>query len=122
MENHLGMNLKSKWILWALNLLACAEPGILKRLAAQEVFWPLLAYRMGMPLLWGGLWVAFARTYRKSAWNQDSRKQAWTMMLAMLALNALCVSAAVARLGNLPVYSLILIGMYVGKIVERKLF
>lgn len=122
MENHMGMNLKSKWILWTLNLLACADPGILRRLAGWEEFWPLLAYRLAMPLVWGMLWVAFARTYRKSMWNKDSKKQAWIMMLAMFALNVVSVSVAVGRLGNLPVYSLMLIGVYVGKIAERRLF
>lgn len=114
--------MKGKWILWCINLLACADPGILRRLSGQQELWPLLAYRIAMPLAWGALWVAFARIYRKSVWTKDSKKEAQTMMLAMLALNAVSVSVAVGKLGNLPVYSLILIGVYIGKIIERRLF
>lgn len=117
----MGMNGKSKIILWILNLLACADPGILYSLAKQDNFLPLLVYRVGMPLIWGMLWVPFVQTFRKSRWDAESKKQAWTMMLAMLVLNVCSVSAALSRQGNLAVYSLILIGLYLGKIVEHKM-
>lgn len=115
------MNGKSKGILWAINLLACADPSILYNLAGQENFLPLLIYRMAMPLIWGMLWVPFMGNFKKSRWNTESKKQAWTMMLAMLVLNVLSVSVALSRRGNLAIYSLILIGLYLGKIVEHKL-
>lgn len=118
---HTGMDQKSRLVLWALNLLACADPMILYRLSGQGEFMPLLAYRIGMPLVWGALWAVFAKNFKKSLWDRESRKQAWTMMLAMLVLNALSVSVALSRQGSLAVYSLILIGLYLGKIVERKL-
>lgn len=117
----MGMNGTSKIILWILNLLACADPGILSGLAGQGNFLPLLVYRAGMPLIWGMLWVPFAKAFRKSRWDEESKKQAWTMMLAMLVLNVCSVSAALSRQGNLAVYSLILIGLYLGKIVEHKM-
>lgn len=117
----MGMNGKSKLILWILNLLACADPGILYNLAGQDNFLPLLVYRVGMPLIWGMLWVPFLRTFRKSRWDAESKKQAWTMMLAMLVLNVCSVSVALSRQGNLAVYSLILIGLYLGKIMEHKM-
>ncbi len=74
-----------------------------------------------MPLVWGMLWAVFVQNFKKSLWDRESRKQAWTMMLAMLVLNVLSVSVALSRQGSLAVYSLILIGLYLGKIVERKL-
>ena len=43
------------------------------------------------------------------------------MMLARLVLNVCSVSVALSRQGNLAVYSLILIGLYLGKIVEHKM-
>lgn len=120
-SGHTGMDSRSRVILWVINLLACADPSILYRLSGQEALRPLLTYRIGMPLIWGLLWAAFAGTFKKSLWDRESRKQAWTMMLAMLVLNVLSVSVALSRQGNLAVYSLILIGLYLGKIVERKL-
>lgn len=117
----MGMNGKSKIILWIINLLACADSGILSNLAKQDSFLPLLVYRMGFPLIWGMLWVPFAKTFRKSRWDAESKKQAWTMMLAMLVLNVCSVSVALSRQGNLAIYSLILIGLYLGKIVEHKM-
>ena len=115
------MNQKSKIILWAVNLLACANPGILYSLAGQESFLPLFVYRIVMPLVWGMLWVAFARTSKRSSWNKESKKQAKTMMLSMLVLNVFSRSAALIRWGSLAEYSLILTGIYLGKIVEQKI-
>lgn len=120
-SGHTGMDGRSKTILWIINLLACADPSILYRLSGQEDLRLLLLYRIAMPLIWGMLWAAFAGTFKKSLWDKESRRQAWTMMLAMLTLNVLAVSAALSRQGNLAVYSLILVGLYLGKIVERKL-
>ena len=117
----MGMNGKSKIILWLLNLLACADPSILYSLAGWDNFLPLLVYRIAMPLVWGMLWVPFIKTFKKSRWDAQSKKQAWTMMLAMLVLNVFSVSAALSRRGNLAVYSLILTGLYLGKIVEHKM-
>lgn len=119
--SNMGMNAKSRIILWLINLLACADPSILYSLAGQDNFLPLLVYRAGMPLIWGMLWVPFVKTFKKSRWDAQSKKQAWTMMLAMLVLNVFSVSVALSRRGNLAVYSLILIGLYLGKIVEHKM-
>lgn len=116
-----GMDGRSRLILWAVNLLACADPGILYRLSGQGDLRPLLIYRIAFPVVWGMLWAAFAKTFKKSLWDKASRKQAWSMMLAMLVLNVLSVSVALSRQGTLAVYSLILIGIYLGKVVERKL-
>lgn len=110
------MNQKSKIILWAINLLACADSAVLYNLAGREGFLPLLLYRIGMPLAWGVLWAAFSKTVKASSWNKETRKQARTMLLSMLALNVFSVSVSLNRWGNLAVYSLILIGMYLGKI------
>lgn len=115
------MNQKSKIILWVINLLACADSGILYNLAGQGHFRLLLVYRIGMPLLWGMLWVAFSRTSRGNSWNKETRKQARTMMLSMLALNVFSFSVSLSRWGNLAIYSLILSGLYLGKIAERKM-
>lgn len=115
------MNQKSKIILWVINLMACADPGILASLAGRENFVPLLIYRIAMPLVWGILWVVFSRMFKASSWNKETKKKARTMMLVMLALNVISVSAALSRWGNLAVYSLILTGIYLGKIVERKI-
>ncbi len=116
-----GMDGRSRVILWAINLLACAEPGILYQLSGKGELYPLLIYRIVFPVVWGILWAAFAKTFKKSLWDRASRKQAWTMMLAMLVLNVISVSVALSRQGTLAVYSLILIGIYLGKVVERKL-
>lgn len=115
------MNQKSKIILWVINLMACADAGILSSLSGQENFMPLLVYRIAMPLVWGMLWVWFLRSFRDSSWNKETKKKARTMMLAMLALNVLSVSTALSHWGSLAGYSLILTGMYLGKIVERKI-
>ncbi|MCI9388086.1 MAG: hypothetical protein HFH54_00190 [Lachnospiraceae bacterium] len=120
-SRHIGMDQKSRLVLWALNLLACADPMILYQLSEQGDLIPLLVYRIGMPLVWGMLWAVFVQNFKKSLWDRESRKQAWTMMLAMLVLNVLSVSVALSRQGSLAVYSLILIGLYLGKIVARKL-
>ena len=82
---------------------------------------PLLIYRIAMPLVWGVLWVVFSRMFKASSWNKETKKKARTMMLVMLALNVISVSAALSHWGNLAVYSLILTGIYLGKIVERKI-
>lgn len=115
------MNERSKIILWAINLMACADSSILDSLSGRESYLPLLIYRIAMPLAWGLLWVAYARASRNSSWNEETRKRAWRMLLMMLVLNVLSVSVSINRWGNLAVYSLILIGLYLGKIVERKL-
>lgn len=115
------MNQKSKIILWAVNLLACAHPGVLYSLAGQESFLPLFVYRIVMPLVWGLLCAAFVRTSKRSSWNKESKKQAKTMMLSMLVLNVFSISAALIRWGSLAEYSLILTGIYLGKIVEQKI-
>lgn len=120
-SGHTGMDGRSRVILWAINLLACADPSIFYQLSRQEDLRMLLTYQIGMPIVWGTLWAAFAGTFKKSLWDRRSRKQAWTMMLVMLMLNVLSVSVALNRQGGLAMYSLILVGLYLGKIVERKL-
>lgn len=115
------MNLKSKIILWGINLMACADPGILYSLSRQENLLPLLVYRMAFPLAWGMLWVVFSMTFKGSSWNKETRKQARRMRLFMLVLNVLAVSTALGQWGSLASYSLILTGIYLGKILEQKL-
>ncbi len=112
-----NMNLRSKIILWAINLMACADPGIIYNLSRQENLMPLLVYRMAFPLVWGTLWAAFSSTFKSSAWNRETRKKARIMMLSMLVINVLAFSVALGQWGSLASYSLILMGMYLGKIL-----